>query len=449
LLKKIFIQKSQLSVDISKRRIFIGVFLGLFFAVIFYALLKLISKSLVVFDAMFNGYELVTLSEGNYQLYSFFIAFIAVNFSFSIVFEFLVNTPIGFLEPYNYKRKNILNSQRVTNWFLLNSFCRIAFVFGTLSLSFKNDDLFTEMNYIIYLIIIVFIGQMWLSIRWFTMDNKAKIFLIFISVILSITFIISKIELINNATINKSVLSQNILYKHKIDRVTSGESQELTEDRYLLFNLYLKEGKNGLILETDNKNQFTELVSLSDKINIFQKRFPKKLQPFITYVLYIDKDLCMSNVKKIQQYLKDTGAYRIHYSVKDKEHPFFIRGNKTFGFTINDFKPEDLESKAIKISISKNGKYLFQNNSLSKEDLRTSIINKFKKDGFSPFIISYNDSTKFDEYFEVLSLTKNIVNEFRDDYAQKGYNQNYNTLSKELRKQIEEKFYWVFIDEVN
>ena len=444
-----FIKKRQLALDISKRKIYFASFLGLFFAIIFYALLKLISKSLVVFDAMFNGYELVTLTEGNYQLYSFFIAFIAVNFSFSIVFEFLVNTPIGFLEAYNYKRKNILNTQRVTNWFLLNTFCRVAFVLGTLSLSFKNDDLFTEMNYIIYLIIIVFIGQMWLSVRGFTIDNKAKTFLIFISFILSITFFISKIEFINNDAINASLLSKNIIYKHNINRVTSEEFEILKEDKSLYFPLYLKKDKDKLIITTDDVHKNIELKPLSEKIEVFKKRFPRALEPYITYILYVDKDLNMNDVHKTQQYLKEKGAKRIHYSVQDKNYPFYIRGNRTFGVRMNDYKIEDLEPKLIKISILKNGEFYFQNDSLSKEELRISITKKLQKDGFSPFIISFNDTTKFEEYFEVLSLTKNIVNEFRDDYAQKGYNQHYNILPRELKTPIKEKFYWVFIDDIN
>ncbi len=448
MLKKGYINRRNFSIHISKKKIFIGGFLGVFISLFFYAFLKLMSKLLSVLDAQINNYELILLTESQKNFYSFFVAFIAVNFSFSIIFEFFTNTPKKFFEKNSIKRRSILGLQRVTNWGFLNWFCRIAFVFGLLAFSLESQFLLAEVEYVIYLIIIVFIGQMWMSLRPFLKHQKLKIFLVFITSILLLTFTLSKIEIIDNDAINKAILSNNRLYNYKIDRVTSRYYNKSPRDRSLYFNLYFKEVNNTIIVKADVNYSDSKSETLSEIIEFFKGRYPKALKPYFNYILHIDKDLKMKDVKQIHQILQNQGVQKIYYSLKDEQKPFYFRSKKFFENKLNDYKLEEIKSKPIKIEILDNGKFYYQNDSISKQELRTIIVDKIKHEGVSPFIITFNNNTSFKAYFEVISLTKNIINEFRDNYTQKGYQQEYNSLSENIKKEIKAKIYWVFIDDL-
>lgn len=445
-LKKGFINKKEFSIHLSKRKMFIGGLLGFVYSVVFYAFIKLISKSLVVFDAILHNYELIILPKSKQDFYSFLIAFIAVNFSFSIIFSFFIDIPKSFLGKYDYKRKNILNLQRVTNWFFLNWFCRMAFMFGILALSFESDNFFSNLIYLFYLIIIVFLGQMWMSIRPFLNKNKIKTFLIFISSTLLLTFAISIIEVIDNEIVNNYILSKNKLYKYNIDRVTSNSHQNLPQYQRRFFDIYLKESKGKLLTKTEISNYYLESKSLSNHISYFKNSLSEYEKPFIGYVLLIDKDVKMKYVKNTLKTLKQNEAKRVYYSTKDKELPFYVKSTNALGFILNNNNPEEIKLESIKIKILDKGKFYFQNDTLSKDLLRKSLLKKIQINGILPFVISYNENTSFERYFEVLSLTKSIIDKFRDEYTQKGYNQNYSTLPRSIKKTIKQELYWVFID---
>ena len=115
LLKSSFNKNSYRFLDTSKRRIIGGVFLGVSYAVVFYALLQFFRKSIIVFDAILNDYELFLITEEANQVYNFLLAFISVFFAFTIVISYLLDVPKKFLSKYNYKRKFVLNQQRITN----------------------------------------------------------------------------------------------------------------------------------------------------------------------------------------------------------------------------------------------------------------------------------------------------------------------------------------------
>ena len=445
--KNSYNNKKHLLLEISKRKVFVGVFVGVFFSIIFYTFLKLISKIYIVFDALFHDYELITFSEKVTDYYSFLFAFIAVYFSFSVVFNFIIETPKKFLSKYNYKRNAVLNQQRVTNWFFLSWFSRIGMLIGLLALDMSSSGFLSDNSFIVILFIITFIGQMWISINRFLSKNKFKWFLVTVFTSLLLAFLISKIEVIDNNAINKSILSKNILYKHNIKRVISENFQHLPEHRSLYFNIYLKENNNHLLIKTDN-SFFARNKSLKDKITFFKSRISEAEEAFIIYILYVDKDVKMKHILKLKKNLKEEGANNIFYSVVKKEQPFYKKTNKAFGFYLNLRKQKVIDIETMKIKFLADKLFLFQGKRLSKVDLKKAIKERIKEYGLSPFVLSFKNETKFEEYFAVLSLTREVIDEFRNNMALKGYNQEYNSLSRSLKKPIKEKYYWAFVDDV-
>lgn len=439
--------KKYLLLGISKRKTFGGVFVGIFFSIVFYSFLKLISKIYIVFDALLHNYELITFSKKVADYYNFLIAFIAVFFSFSLILNFLIDKPKRFLSKYNYKRNAVLNQQRVTNWFFLSWFSRIGMLLGLLALDMNSSNFMAENYFLVILLIITFIGQMWMTIRKFLNKNKFKWFLVTVFTSLLLAFLISKIEVIDNNAINQSILSKNILYKHHIKRVVSENYQLLPEHRSLYFNIYLKENNNHLLIKTDDYF-FTEMKTLKEKVTFFKSRISEAEEAFIVYILHVDKDIKMKHILKLKKKLKEEGANNVFYSVVNKEQPFYKKTNKAFGFYLSLRKQKDIDIETMKIKFLADKLFLFQGKRLSKVDLKKAIIERIIEKGLSPFVLSFKNETKFEEYFTVLSLTREVVDEFRNNMALKGYNQKYISLSKSLKKPISEKYYWTFVDDV-
>lgn len=444
MLKKEYLKKSKERFNTSKRRVFIGGFFWLLFSIIFYAFLIVVGKTFILFSAFFNDYEIIIIPEKSKNYYSFFLAFIAVFFSFSLLFNFIIDKPKKFFSKYNYKRNIIINQQRTVNWFFMNWFFRIATLFGILAIDYSTASFFTDNIYLIILLIIVFIGQIWMSIRCFIHKNKLKWFIVSVFSLLIFSFLISKIKVINNDEIDKSVLARNTLYKLDIKRVESNLYQHLPTHRALSFNIYIKQKEDKIITVSDF-DKFLLGNTLRGKINKFKHRISEAEIPFISYILHIDKRVKMKHVLELKNMLKEEEGNNVYYSIYDKEKPFFYKSNKIFGFKLNLY---EMQPNFIRISFLENNKYYFQNNVFSKEDLKRSLKNRINEEGISSFVLSFDENISFEEYFTILSLTREIVDEFRNNMALKGYNQGYNSLSKGLKEPIKNKYYWAFIDEV-
>ncbi len=443
--KKSYFKKEQFSLDISKRKAVVGVFFGLLFSIIFYSFLKIISKLFIVFDALFKDYEILIQTEKSALIYNFLLAFIAIYFSFSVVFNFFLERPKKFLSKYNYKRQTILNQQRLSNWYFLGWFFRMGILIGLLALDYESSSFLKDYSFLIVLFFIVFLGQIWISVRNFFIKNKFKWFLVTVFTSLLLTFLISKIEVINDDVINKSILSQNILFKNSIKRVNSNIYEPLPYYRSLIFNIYLKETKNDFFIETD-KYFPNDKKSVKDKIRYYKTRISKAEEPFLNYILYINKNLKMKHVVKFKSILKKEKANNIYYSIANKELPFYHKSDRVFGFSLNSDYSEEIENQTLKIKFISENKYIFQKDTLLKADLKKSIKERIDAKGLSPFVLAYKSETRFEDYFVILSMTKEVVNEYRNDYALKSYGEEYFSLSKMHRKPIMEKFYWSFID---
>ncbi|KGL62377.1 hypothetical protein [Polaribacter sp. Hel1_85] len=439
--------KKHLLLDISKRRIYVGLFLCVLFSIIFYAFLITTGKTYILFNAFSNDYELISLPEKVAEYYSFLLAFIAVYFSFSLIFNFMLERPKQFLSKYNYKRNTILNQQRVTNWFLINWFFRIATLFGILAIDHKTSSFFIDNFYLIILLIIAFVGQMWISIRCFFDKNKLQWFFVSIFTFLTLAFLISKIEVIDNNAIDKSILARNTIYRLNIKRVNSDIHQGLPEHRSLYFNIYLKEKESSLIIETDFNNSLLKGNSLKGKIKNFKKRISEFEYPYINYILHVDANVNVKHLFEVKKSLKEEGANNMYYSLLDEKLPFYYKSTKAFGFKLLQNNIKENDPSFNRIEILNNEKILFQNDTLSKADLEKFIRNRINKVGVSPFVLSVKNNTNFKEYFNVLSITKSVINEFRNEYSKKAYAEDFLSLPKNLRNPIKEKFYWVVIDE--
>ncbi|WP_146106939.1 hypothetical protein [Polaribacter porphyrae] len=320
-------------------------------------------------------------------------------------------------------------------------------MFGILALSFDTKDFFPEITYIFYLIIIVFLGQMWMSFKSFLSKNKLKSFILFITLTLLFAFTISKIEVINNESIDKSILSKNFLYKYNIQRVTSNSFTKIPDYKPFFFDIYVT--KNKLITNSDVRDSIIKTRSLKEQILDFQSNFSSLYHPYLSYILHIDKNTSMLDVKNLHNNLKELKARKIYYSLKDKNIPFYFSTNKAFGFILKNSIIGNTNRKLIKIKILNKIKVRFENNTISMRKLKELIEQKILNEGISPFVLLFNEHTSFESYFKVLSLTRDIVNKFRNDYAEKSYNTSYQSLSKELKTSVRDKYYWKFVNIMN
>jgi biopolymer transport protein ExbD len=450
MLSKISFNKNKRSfLEISKSRIFFGLFLGIFYAVIFYAFLQLFRKSIIVFDAMLNDYELFLVTEKANQFYNFLFAFIAVFFSFTLVFIHFFDTPKKFLSKYNYKRKSIINQQRLMNWFFLSWFSRIAYFIGLLALSYEGVNLYSENKHILILFIIVFFGQIWISIRWFFKKNKLKWFCITFFSCLLFSFGLSKIDLLKAATIDKVILQKNLFYKHKVHVVTSDVATK-RKYKYLCIDIVIPNeiNKQTIIFEGEEINE----KELEDRIIKHWYQFSEAEIPFINHTLFIDKNVKMKVVYDLKKRMNKINVERVSYSTKKHgtKKPFYYKSENALSFYLpNNFIDIEKDiSKEVSIKIAKNGLYILNDKSISKDKLTKSIKEYFELNGTKSIRVYINENTLFHEYFKVLESSKKAVDELRNEYSQKGYALDFSLLNREQRSFIRKKIRWHIIDEI-
>jgi biopolymer transport protein ExbD len=443
--KNFFKKPNTLFLEIPKSKIFVGLFLGVFFALTFYILLQLFRKIIIVFDALLHNYELFLITEEANQFYNFLFAFIAVFFAFTMVFVYLLDSAKSFLSEKNYKIKAIINQQRLTNWFFLSWFSRIGYLIGLLALDYEGYNIYSENKYILILFVVVFFGQIWMSIRWFTKGNKFKWFVVVLLITLSLSFGLSHINVLNNELIDKSILSKNVLYKNNVHVVKSKMSTEITH-RSLILNIVIPNKTNKVKLIVDGKE--IELKDFEKGVFEYWKSISKAEKPFVRYVLFVDKNLKVKIIDDIKQRLIKIGGRRLYYATKDNlKTPFYYKSYQGLGIHLNDYIPFNKASKEVAISILENGRYFFNGKTLFKVDLVKEIKRYFNREGIKALRIYRNKNITFYQYFQVLESSKEAINQLRNEFSQKGYATDYINLNNSQIKFIKEKYPWHIIDE--
>ncbi len=457
-LNKNFLHKEQNFFEISKFKLIVGILIGLLYSFAFYSFLY-VSREVFRILSVTENYDLWILTDNQVNFYNLFFAFISVIFGQSICFAFWLDRPKKIFGKQNYRKTTIVNDQRFLNWYFLNWFSKLAVLFGlwfglTIHGGYYVFSLYPDYNYIFILIIVVLFFQTWNTIR-LTFKRKSLKWLLYSIVIVSlVSFGLSKLNLIDYKTINQNYLQKNITYNYNLELPKTDCYKRLYR-LSLVENIYVVKSKNPdnpkPIIIINNKE--IVLQQLNIIINDWQSMRSEYEIPHMIYQLHIDKSIKMGFVNKLKNELAKSGGIRIAYAVVPKNPEYDIRFYKDFSFQTRIpnwhsdwFNPKEIYDGLNKfhniINIKQNtlGKYYINDEAVEIAQIKQSLKHLIIKD--SDYIIKFNvnDSVEFSDYFRVISYSREVINELRNEYSNKIYSKQFDILDYEEAKEVKNKF---------
>lgn len=457
-LTKNFLHKEPDFNQISRFKIIIGILVGLFFSFSFYSFLYLIREVFRILSVT-ETYDLWILTDKEVHFYNLIFAFISVIIGQSIAFSFWFDRPKSRFEKRNYRKTTILNDQRALNWYFLSWFSKLAIVFGLMfGLTFRGGfyvfSLYPDYNFIFILIVIVLFLQTWNTIS-LKFKRKGQKWMLISGVLLSITaFGFSRINLIDYKTINQNYLQKNIHYSYNLE-LPATDSYEKLFRRSLIENIYIIENKaqqadNEPVIVVDN--EIIAIEKLHEKIVEWQSMRNKYEIPQMVYRLHIHRSIKMNFVNQVKNELTKSGVSKIAYAVipTNLEYDKKYYQDCSFSMILPNWNADWLNPKTIYKDLNKiqniieikqtESEYLINGSLLKMNHIKDTIKKLIQNN--SDYIIKYhvNDNAHFSDYFRVLSATKEVVNELRDEYSETTYSKQYDLLDYEEEAEVRQKY---------
>lgn len=433
--------------EVSKRRLIVGLLLILLLSVLFFNFFHLLRIGYVLLDASIsNDFEPYSPIPSHEFFYKFLLGFIAIYFSFSIVFDYWFRRPKKFLSRFNYKRTSILNQQRITNWFFLHWFLRIFLIVGMLALDFPEVNLYPRYFWVIVLFFIVFSGQIWMSVQSIIKRKKALTFIILLVTLAGSSFLISKTTALDFERVEKAILKHNVIYQNEIHVV---ESDVYSKRKYLYLSCDIiipNKNDRRIIFEEKTINP----DKLKEEIFLLWTQFSEGEIPYINHTLFIDKDVKMSVVYDLKRKMNEIGVKTMSFSVKKKNEkvPFYYKSKYDIRFNLESTLIDDTEidsDDVIEIKVSAEG-FHFNGKRSDEKELAKLLKMYHQKEGVHSVRILFKRDTRFEEYFQVFESSKKAIEELREELSKKAYGVSYTKLSSDLKKPIKEKYFWHIID---
>jgi biopolymer transport protein ExbD len=444
--------------EIPRFRLITGVSIGLFYSFAFYSFLYLIREVFRIISVT-EDYDLWILTDQEVNFYNLFFAFISVIISQSVCFAFWFDRPRKFFEKRHYRITTIVNDQRVLNWYFLSWFSKLAIVFGIMfGLAFHGGfyvfSFYPDYNYVFILIIIVLYLQTWNTIG-LTFKRKSLKWMLLTGVIISIiAFGLSRINLIDYKTINQNYLVKNIHHNYRLELPETNSCERLFR-RSLIENIYVVKSKNQneteplIIVE----NKKIDLYELKDKIMDWQSMRGEYDKYHMIYQLHIDKTIKMEFINQVKTELAKSGGTRIAYAVVPKNPEYDIRFYKDYSFQtqipnwhsdwfllkdiyndINSFQ------NIININQSISGECFINDKPVENDKIKQILRHLITND--TDYIIKFhvNDSVRFSDYFRVVSYSREVVNELRNEYSKETYSEQFDWLDYENGEEVKRKY---------
>ena len=444
--------------EIPRFRLIAGILIGLFYSFAFYSFLYLMREVFRILSVT-EDYDLWILTDKEVSFYNLFFAFISVIISQSVCFTFWFDRPRKIFGKGHYRITTIVNDQRVLNWYFLSWFSKLAIVFGIMfGLAFHGGfyvfSFYPDYNYIFILIIVVLFLQTWNTIRLTFKRKSLKWMLISVVIVSFVAFGLSRVNLIDYEAINQSYLKKNIRHNYHLE-LPETNSYERLYRRSLIENIYVVKSKKQLETEplviVDNNE--TDLYKLNEIIMDWQSMRSEYEVPHMVYQLHIDKTIRMDFVNQLKNELAQSGCIRIAYAVVPKNPEYDIRYYKDFSFQTRIqnwhsdwFNPKEIYDglnrfhNTIEINQSTLGKCFINGKPIENDKIKQTIKHLIIND--SDYIIKFhvNDSVVFSDYFKIVSYSREVINELRNEYSQETYSKQYEWLDYKEEKEVKRKF---------
>lgn len=433
---KNFLHTNLKSFEISKRKLIVGVLIGVSYSFAFYSFLYLVREGLRVMSIVEN-FDLWVLTDEEVNFYNLFFAFLSLIIGQSVCFSYWVDKPNKPFKKKIRRRNSIVNDLRSLNWFFLSWFAKLALVFATM-VGFSSSDgyyafsFYPDYKYLFILLIIVLYLYTWNTIQLTFKRKSYKWMLISILAISCTAFLFSKINLINYKVVDNIFKQESIHEKYHLvvpesnvyDRIRT--SKETSKDIYLV-NRKNQTNNNDPVIVIDEQEieldilyfRLNDWVNKGERDDLWDKHFQ----------LHIHEDIKMGFVNKLKKELSKTNLFRTSYAVTPlnpkydkryyKDHAFKIK-MQNYDYSINpSFNYEELIAKysnIIKINQEESDVFYINDSHVEVYEIKKTIKNLIQEE--PNYIIKFyiNDEDNFSSYFKVLSFTKEAIDDLRNEY---------------------------------
>lgn len=462
--KRNFLRTETELFKVPKSRLIIGLLAGLFFAFCFYAFMYLTRESFRLVS-LTKDYDLWILTDNEVGFYNLFFAFISVIFAQSICFSFWFDKPLNIFYRRRFQRILIGNDQSALNTYFLFWFSELAVIYGltfgsTFIGGFYVFSFYPKYNYIFVLIIIVLFLQTWISIRRINKKQSLKWMFISIIVVSIIAIGLSKINFVDYKGVNNIALQKNIPYQYGLElpesncAVSKIENRSLSMDIYVVKNKQQEDSTPKIFID----NQEVNLKSLGAKIIEFQSAKYENEVNMCIYHLYIDKKIKMKFINELKKEMANVGAFKIAFAFVppnaqyDKRYyrdymlkfriPKYDIDNNTLVDSYSQLV--DIEN-VIEIENADTGEFLINGKTYTVTELKQTIKERIINNPNYTVKYYINDKVDFLVYFNLISKTKEVVDELRNEYALKNYSTDFESLDEEkMDKTIEKIGFHIF-----
>lgn len=444
---------------IPKSRLIIGLLAGLFFAFCFYAFVYLTRESFR-FVSVTEDYDLWILTEKEVRFYNLFYAFVSVIYAQSICFFFWFDKPQGIFSKRKFQRILIRKDQSALNTYFLFWFSELAVIYGltfgsTYIGGFYAFSFYPKYNYIFVLITLVLYLQTWISMRRINKKQSLKWLFISMIVVSTIAFGLSKVNLIDYKSINNIALQKNIPFKYNLEVPESNCYESKLENRFLTKSIYVVRNKQheNSTPQIFIDNQEVTIKGLGHKILEFQNSVNEFNVNLCLYNLHIDKTVKMAFVNDLKNEMAKINALKIAYAIVPSNAKYDKRYYKDYSLRVRlpnyssennsllyRYKETTEFENIIEIENNDTGEYKINGKPYLVENLKQTIKDKIKWN--VNYIVRFyiNDNIDFSVYFNIISKTKEAVDELRNEYALTNYSTEFENLEVEQMDRTIEKY---------
>lgn len=275
------------------------------------------------------NYDVWILSKQEVGFYNLIFAIIAVIVGQSMTFSFWYDRPRNFFSFNKIRCHSIVNDQRGLNWYFMLWFGKIGIIYGLLFgvtlHSFDSVSLYPDYCFFFVLLVLVLFFNSWQTLRLKYKNNGLKLMILSFFIVFSVSFLLSKINLIDYDSINKKLLKRNIYYTYNL-QLAESDSSYMYGRIFDVIDLYM------VLPNKDEGDTEPLFVVKSGLFNFEQMQDSlKKLiettgdNPFVKYRLFVDKNVKIKDVIKLENELSNANDDNLVYAVVSQAH-----GNSKF-----------------------------------------------------------------------------------------------------------------------
>lgn len=455
MLKKGFL-RNNIGKNIPIYKFLIGIILGLLAAFFLYEILYLFRETLRVFSKS-EEHDIWILTDEEVDFYNLIFAFIATIMGQSICLIYWFDTPKTNFNARPTRLGSVVHEQRLLNWYFLNWFAKLAFVFGIMFgfpgfAGHYEFSFFPDFNYFFILIIIVLFLQTWNGILLVFKAKAFKWMLISALIVSSVSYGLSKINIVAYKELNNRVIEKRISPKYQLNlpessvfkkqeqknwlpkvSVVFSKDSTIKEPIYLLGNSML--GPRAIALKMDSISK--------------ARSNPKFWNEQANFNFQIDKNMPMRDVERMKEELGHVDFRWLDILVLPRDRKFedFYYQSIQYSYLsifnqyniLYETNKEKEFSNIIKIECAEN-QYLINNNIVSVEAFKIKLQNLMQKDKNYVIEFYFGEQVTFSQYVGTYSTLWELVNELRNIMSIDIYGRDYADLEGEEREIILDRY---------